>query len=103
MTDMIVETIVGVLLGTLGIIILIGKGDKLIAGYNTASEAEKARVHIKRLRLLLGVTMLLLAVMVPLTLGRHTTESLGMFLAFTMILMIVVLILANTWAKKKKK
>ena len=47
--------------------------------------------------------VVLLAVMVPLTLGRHTTESLGMFLAFTMILMIVVLILANTWAKKKKK
>lgn len=39
----------------IGIVILIGKGDWLIAGYNTASEEEKKKVNIVRLRIVMAI------------------------------------------------
>ncbi|MBO4315543.1 MAG: DUF3784 domain-containing protein, partial [Prevotella sp.] len=38
---MIVAIVLIVIMFTLGIVILSGKGDNLIAGYNTASEEER--------------------------------------------------------------
>ena len=43
---MIVLIIIAAILLIMGIIILIGKGDNLIAGYNTDSEKEKAQYNI---------------------------------------------------------
>ena len=50
---MIFSVIMSIIFIVLAIIFLMGKGDKLIAGYNTASEEEKSKVNIKRLRLLM--------------------------------------------------
>ncbi|MBR4227934.1 MAG: DUF3784 domain-containing protein, partial [Bacteroidales bacterium] len=47
---MAILIIVAALLLVMGIIIIIGKGDNLIAGYNTASKEERAKYNIKRLR-----------------------------------------------------
>lgn len=47
---MIVLYIVAAILAIMGIVILMGKGDNLIAGYNTASKAEREEYNIKRLR-----------------------------------------------------
>ncbi len=60
---MIVQSIIAAILVVIGVIILAGKGDMLIAGYNTASEEEKEKVNIKRLRLLIGG----LSVIIPQT------------------------------------
>ena len=38
----------------LAIVFYLGKGDKLIAGYNTASEEERKKVNIQRLRILMS-------------------------------------------------
>ena len=51
---MIVLLIVAAPLLIMGIVILVGKGDNLIAGYNTASKEEKSLYNIKRLRGLIG-------------------------------------------------
>ena len=47
---MVIAYIIAALLVIMGIIVLLGKGDNLIAGYNTASPEEKAKINIKRLR-----------------------------------------------------
>lgn len=39
----------------ISIVILIGKGDWLIAGYNTASEEERKKVNIVRLRIVMAI------------------------------------------------
>ena len=51
---MIVLIILAAIMLILGIIILIGKGDNLIAGYNTASKEERSQYNVKRLRGLIG-------------------------------------------------
>ena len=79
-----------------------GKGDKLIAGYNTASEEEKSKVNIKRLRLLMAIICVITAGFVsiqPIIESNRATQM-GVFFAFILVTMIFI-ILANTWAKKK--
>ena len=39
----------------IGIVILIGEGDWLIAGYNTASEEERKKVNIVHLRIVMAI------------------------------------------------
>ena len=42
--------LIAVALFVLGILVAAGKADRWIAGYNTASEEERAKVNIKRVR-----------------------------------------------------
>lgn len=98
---MIVQSIIAAILVVIGVIILAGKGDMLIAGYNTASEEEKEKVNIKRLRLLIGG---LLVVIAPLFFipNDENEVSTGLTIAgIVVVLTIIVLVLANTWAMKK--
>ena len=88
-----------VLMVGLGVLILMGKGDGLIAGYNTASKEERDKVNIKRLRLLVATLLFLCAVLMPLS----ALEMMG-GIAFAFIIFIasfVVVYLANTWGMKK--
>ena len=92
--------VVAVPLLIMGIVVLIGKGDNLIAGYNTASEREKSQYNIKRLRGLIGGLLTVLAPLTVILLGQETMAASFSYAAFTIVASIVVVILANTWAKK---
>ena len=98
---MIVLIIIAAILVIMGVLILIGKGDNLIAGYNTASEEERAQYNVKRLRGLIGGLLIVLAPMLFLLDGEDTMAATWSFVAIVFVLCIVVVILANTWAKKK--
>ncbi|MBQ2122711.1 MAG: DUF3784 domain-containing protein [Bacteroidaceae bacterium] len=87
-----------VLFLVLALVVYFGKGDWLIAGYNTASEKERAQYNIKRLRLIITLLMLLSAVFVVVLLHFPSISIIA-----TPIFVVVTLIgvvLANTWAKK---
>ena len=100
---MVVLIILSVLLAVMGVIILIGKGDNLIAGYNIASKEEREQYNIKRLRDLIASVLFVIAPMLLFLTGEHTMKDTLSFSAIVFILSIVVVILANTWAKKKGK
>ena len=99
---MIPSIVFSILFIVLAIILLMGKGDMLIAGYNTASEEERNKIDIKRLRIVMVILMVITAVfcaILPL-IGNNKTSQLaaaGIFIAIT----IVGIIVPNTWAKKK--
>lgn len=86
----------------LAYIIMKGKGDMLIAGYNTASEEEKAQVNIKRLRILVALTSVLAGAfccLIPIIANNN-----AVVIGATVVLLafgLLVVILANTWARKK--
>ena len=100
---MVVLVVVALVCAVLGILVLIGKGDKLIAGYNTASREEREQIDIKRLRVLVGGLLVILAPLTLLMLGKESMESSWTFCAIVFVLCIVVVVLANTWAKKKSQ
>lgn len=86
----------------LAVIFLMGKGDKLIAGYNTASEEEKKEINIMRLRILMAIISVTTAGYVSILpiIGNNTKAHMGALVVFVLVTIIFV-ILANTWAKKK--
>lgn len=100
---MIVFIIVALVCAVLGILVLIGKGDNLIAGYNTATREEREQIDIKRLRKLVGGLLVVLAPLTLLQIGKESTESIWAYCGIVFVLCIVVVILANTWAKKKSQ
>lgn len=82
----------------LGGVILLGRGDWLIAGYNTASGKEKERVHIGRLRVLVGGLLLYVAVLLPIL----KFYAVWWFPSIPILVGVFpVIILANTWAMKR--
>ena len=105
---MIVSAIIAtVVLLPLCVIIAAGKGDALIAGYNTASEKERALYNVKRLR---GVVAALLLVVVaifwmPFVIGDSVLlgqkELFACQIVIITVATIVAVVLANTWAKRK--
>ena len=62
---MVVVIIVGAVMAIMGILILLGKGDNLIAGYNTASEEEKAKYNIKMMNFNLDKKKLVMSEILP--------------------------------------
>ena len=99
---MIPAIIFSVLFIILAIVFYLGKGDKLIAGYNTASEEERKKVNIQRLRILMScISVITAGLCVTLSIiGNNIQAQLGAAAVF-MAVIIFVVILANTWAKKK--
>lgn len=93
--------VIAALLLVLGIIILSGKGDNLIAGYNTSSKKDKEKYNVKRLRLVIGLMLILLAPTCFLLNYKDYISGLVSFIIITVLLAFVAILLANTWAMKK--
>lgn len=95
--------IVSIVIALLGVVVLIGKGDWLIAGYNTANKEKKAKVNIKRLRWLVAIVCWLTAVYSMLMVLCAANATLcAMLTIFFVIIILLFLILANTWAKNPR-
>ena len=89
----------------LALTFLAGKGDKLIAGFNTASEEERSKVDIHRLRILMAICSFLAAILCVFVGFFGDDKAMSMIAAIVFIvfivLTIVIIILSNTWGKKK--
>ncbi|MBR5639865.1 MAG: DUF3784 domain-containing protein [Muribaculaceae bacterium] len=99
----IIITIVSIIPIGVGIFILSGWGDSLIAGYNTASKEEQQKFNIKRLRLVVALILFIVPVVIfiPFFLGKEDSAMahiLTMVVCF--IVVVVGVVLANTWCKK---
>ena len=87
--------IISFIVFVLATIILTGKGDNLIAGYNTSTKEEKERYNIKRVRICVGGMLLILSPIMLLFADNYI-----ILIAVLPPLSILSIILANTWAKK---
>ena len=94
--------VIAALFIVLAVIFLMGKGDKLIAGYNTLSEEERKGINIHRLRILMAIVSVFTACFCTLLsfIGKDLKSELTATFFF-MVITIIIVILANTWAKKK--
>ena len=101
---MIVISIISLAFIILAVLIHAGRGDGLIAGYNTASEEELAQVNVRRLRLVLANVLIITAVSIPLPIlmGRQNDTQLHLCMGGGIVVItFVAIILANTWCRKK--
>lgn len=79
-------------------LILLGRGDWLISGYNTSTKEERSKYNIVRLRVLTSVSMLLLLIFVWL----FEILDVGNIVYSSVILSIAIIsaILQYTWARR---
>lgn len=102
-----INAVVTVILLLFALVIRLGKGDKLIAGYNTASEQERAKYDVTRLRRVISWCLCILAVLMWIpTIAEALTGNVksAVYLIWAILIFVVIvttLIMANTWAKKK--
>ena len=84
------------------LLILSGRGDNLIAGYNTASEKEREQFNMKRLRLVIAGIMLATIILFWIPILMNDKEPYKFIVLIGMFpVCFIGIILANTWAKKK--
>ena len=96
--DLLIIILVSLFLA-LAFVMLIGKGDWMIAGYNTASPKEREKYNIKRLRIVMSLLMVVTALFV-LSILFTPPYLIGLTSQVLVIACIVGVVLANTWAKK---
>ncbi len=99
--------VVSLLLLIMAIIILSGKGDSLIAGYNTASREAQDVYDKRRVRILVGVLLIVIGLVLPafgllLILG-YKDLVLVAFPATAFIIVAATFATAHLWAKKRDK
>ncbi len=85
-----------------GIAYLRGKCDGFIAGYNTSSPEKQKEYDIRRLRLIVACFHFALAALFFLYLMKDSDLAATIHLSSVGVLVIVAVLLANTWAKKGK-
>ena len=84
------------------LLILSGRGDNLIAGYNTAREKEREQYHIKRLRLVIAGILLATIILFWIPFLMNDKELYKYIVLVGMFpVCFIGIILANTWAKIK--
>lgn len=100
--EIIIFVPIALMMVVLAFVILKGKGDGLIAGYNTASKEEQEKYNIKRLRIVVAAMILFVPAMIMV--AACFDDITGITLDFLPVLLIVVavgIILVFTWCKKK--
>ena len=99
---MVERFLISIILIGIVILLMVGKGDWLIAGYNTASAEKKRSYNIKRLRIALATTMLLVALAINIpVLGVCGIRDKEVAIAIVLVC-FVYMIVGNTWCKFKK-
>ena len=102
----VILSIVSVILLVMAVVILIGKGDSLIAGYNTASREAQQVYDKRRVRILVGVLLIIVALALPLfgiLLVLGYKEAVLVALPVTaFVLVAATFTVGHFWAKKKR-
>lgn len=96
--DLVVGIVFTVVVLVLGLLILLGLGDRFISGYNTASEEKKARYILPRLRLVTGISIFVFTAAAWLCILLQLSE--GAIGGVMLVLAILVLLAQKFYAMK---
>lgn len=96
--ELIVGIVSSIVVLVLAFLVLAGLGDNLISGYNTASAEKRAKYDLPRLRLVTGLSVIVVTASVWLLLLFKASE---MVMGVVMCVEIVFIALANILFTKK--
>ncbi len=89
---------------TLAVVLAAGKGDKLIAGYNTATPKEREQVNIRRLRGVIAGILVYFTIVSWLPVIISPADEVGAVVLEVVLIFVgsmVGILLASTWCIKK--
>lgn len=96
---------ISLLIVVVAVVILLGKGDDMIAGYNLASTKTRDRYHTPRVRIIVSVLLMLIALALPsigvmLSLG-YKELMMTLLPPFSFVLITGTFTTLYFWARKK--
>ena len=102
----VVTIFIAVIFIMIGVLILMGRIDGLIAGYNTMDNEERKQVNVGRLRKIVAIMLfavsILMAVLYYMT-ELHCSKTAQMVAVGIFLLLLVIgCVVANKWCIKKK-
>ena len=101
MNDKLIVMFVTILILICGILILIGKGRFLIAGYNILSESKKSEYDIRKIEIILGIWVIFFGLFLATILWFMHKISPLIFIGFTMLVSLILLIYVNNISTKE--
>lgn len=94
-----------IVMSILSVVLLMGKGSFLIAGYNTSSKEEKEKYNEKRLCRVVGCGLGIITIMVAISLfykNEYPIAILNLMMPWGLFIVIaIMIILCNTICKKR--
>ena len=99
--------VISLLIFVVAVVIMLGRGDDFIVGYNIASRKTRDMYHIKRLRIIVGILLILIAALLPtiaaLLVMGYKEIVMTAFPATAFILIAATFTVSHFWAKKRDK
>ena len=103
----IILSVISLLMVVVAIVILLGKGDDFIVGYNLASNTTRGWYHERRVRVLAAALLLILAIALPLVaalmIKGYKLLVMNYLPSALILLLITTFIVAHFWVRKKDK
>lgn len=101
----IILCVISLVILVVAVVIFMGKGDDMIAGYNLASRETRNRYHQWRVRVIVGTLLVLIAIALP-TLGLmlvygHKELVMTLFPPLAFVLIAGTFTTMFLWARKK--
>ena len=104
-TGIVISAIIGIVMIVMSILLLMGKGGSLIAGYNTMSEMEKAQYDEVALCKFMGKILLPIGILCPcVAIGAayNINWLVTLFIIVTVGLVVYAVVYCNTGTRFRK-
>ena len=107
LTAFIILSVISLLIVVVAVVIMLGRGDDFIVGYNIASRKTRDMYDIRRVRVIVGVLLMLIAMALPaiaaMLIMGYKELVMTTLPAIVFVLMAATFTASHLWAKKKSK
>ncbi len=107
LTAFIILSVISLLIVVVAVVIMLGRGDDFIVGYNIASKKTRGMYDIRRVRVIVGVLLMLIAMALPaiaaMLIMGYKELVMTTLPAIVFVLIAATFTASHLWAKKKSK
>ncbi len=107
LTAFIILSVISLLIVVVAVVIMLGRGDDFIVGYNIASRKTRDMYDIRRVRVIVGVLLMLIAMALPaiaaMLIMGYKELVMTTLPAIVFVLIAATFTASHMWAKKKSK
>jgi hypothetical protein len=107
LTAFIILSVISLLIVVVAVVIMLGRGDDFIVGYNIASKKTRDMYDIRRVRVIVGVLLMLISMALPaiaaMLIMGYKELVMTTLPAIVFVLIAATFTASHLWAKKKSK
>lgn len=101
---LIIGIIVGIIIFVIGAVFFTGHGSEFLAGYNTATEAQRSMIDEKKMMRLSGIMFIILSILTIISFILYDYQIVGSWILIAVPLIsvgVIVIVLNSRYIKKE--